>query len=337
MKDFFWNKAFMGSGPSSGGVSSWNDLTDKPFSSETVIVDTVFDGDMTGREKILANVDTGAYAVKVTEQIVGVDKLIGSTMVLNMGGTEQSMTLTSDMVTDANLVLGVPGAVVLQGTDPIVLSLPETANIQGATFTSGTWFMCVPDVFYVKSLSCLSPYEVETVNKLDNKYLDLEWIPGSIETEIVPTTYTTFKRTDRNDAVESSNQNSTDLVIMPASAVVFGDSYNFYIAGKKYTAKCYDVNDIDPELADWLSVLFTDGDIASNTYTIAAACVDFTSALQISLIGEFNASLPVRITKTETPRLPEKYLPESVATTTFVEEAIANAIVNITNAEEVGF
>lgn len=132
-------------------------------------IDPVFNGDLTGREKILADVNTGAYAVKVTPQIVSVDELIGATMVLNMGGTEQSITLTAEMAMDSSFVLGVPGAVVLQGTDHIVLSLATNSIIQGASFSAGTWFMCIPGSFYVKSLSCLTASE--TIRKLDEKFL----------------------------------------------------------------------------------------------------------------------------------------------------------------------
>jgi hypothetical protein len=133
------------------------------------VVDPVFDGDMTGKETVLADSNTGAYAVKVTPQSVSVDELIGATMVLNMGGAEQSMTLTAEMAMDSSFVLGVPGSVVLQGTDPIVLSLATNSIIQGASFSAGTWFMCIPGAFYVKSLSCL--VHTENIRRLDEKFL----------------------------------------------------------------------------------------------------------------------------------------------------------------------
>lgn len=132
-------------------------------------IEPVFNGDLTGREKILADVNTGAYAVKVTPQSVSVDELIGATMVLNMGGTEQSVPLTAEMAMDSNLVLGVPGAVVLQGSDPVVLSLEEDSIIQGDHFAAGTWFMCIPGAFYVKSLSCLVATEI--IRRLDEKFI----------------------------------------------------------------------------------------------------------------------------------------------------------------------
>lgn len=165
-----------------GGVTSWKDLPDKPFYSE--MVDPTFDGDMTDREKVLADPSTGAYAVKITPQSVAVNELIGATLVLDMGGTEQTITITAEMAMDSNPVLGVPGSVVLQGSDPIVLSLPSDINIMGADFTAGTWFMCIPGYFYVKSLSCLAP--VEIIHKMDAKFIDAEWMATKEEkTELV--------------------------------------------------------------------------------------------------------------------------------------------------------
>lgn len=179
-EEFAEKLANAGSGGGTGGMggADWNAAEGEPGHVlnrthwvEQALVEPIFDGDLTGREKILADVNTGAYAVKVTPQFVSVDELIGATMVLNMGGTEQSMTLTAETAMDSNLVLGVPGAVVLQGSDPVVLSLEEDSIIQGAHFDAGTWVMCIPGAFYVKSLSCLLPFEAEIVHKLDKKYL----------------------------------------------------------------------------------------------------------------------------------------------------------------------
>lgn len=161
-----------------GQQADWNAAEGEPgyvlnrtHWAEQALVEPIFDGKLTGREKILADVDVGAYAVRITQQSVTVGELLGAVMVMNMGGEEQSVPLTAEMAMDSNLVLGVPGAVVLQGSDPVVLSLEEDSIIQGAHFAAGTWVMCIPGAFYVKSLSCLRPFEAEIVHKLDKKYL----------------------------------------------------------------------------------------------------------------------------------------------------------------------
>jgi hypothetical protein len=88
-----------------------------------------------------------------------------------MGGTEQSITLTAEMVMDSTDVFGVPGSVALQDAEAVAISLTSSANIEGLSLSAGTWVMCIPGAFYVKSLSCLLPFEAEIVHKLDKKYL----------------------------------------------------------------------------------------------------------------------------------------------------------------------
>ena len=136
------------------------------------MVNPVFDGDLTGKESIYLGPDfNDAYAVRITPQSVSVAELIGSTMVINMSGAEQSVSIAAEMAMDSMSVLGVSGAVVLQGTDPIMLSLPDETTVLDTYFPAGTWFMCIPGAFYVKSLSCLQPGTFEDVHKIDMKYL----------------------------------------------------------------------------------------------------------------------------------------------------------------------
>lgn len=142
--------------------------------SETVTIDPTFNGDITGLETVL--VQEGTYAVKVSPEYVECTAMIGCTAVVNMGGTEQEMPLTAENIFDAMLVLGVSGAIIIIDGDPVVISLPTDSNIMGMTFSAGTWFMCVVDQFHVKSLSCLASGEQEIVHKLDNKFIDAEWM-----------------------------------------------------------------------------------------------------------------------------------------------------------------
>lgn len=137
---------------------------------ETAMVEVVFDGDMTGLESMLVD-ENGAYAVKVSSNAVSVEELIGSTLnyFLTTDG-DTSLELTAETAADATTVLGVPGSVVLSSGSPVVISLPEDATIQGVVLSAGTWFMCIPSAFYVKSLSCLVE-EKEVIQKMDSAYL----------------------------------------------------------------------------------------------------------------------------------------------------------------------
>lgn len=152
-------------GGSSGGVSSWSDLTDKPFHRETVMIDPTFDGDPTGRECI--EIPGVGNIVKVSPEYVPASDMIGATMTYFFKGVEYHLPLTAENAVDATYVLGVPGAVILNGTDMNVVSFPAETTATGVTVPAGTWFGYSPGLFYVKSLSCLKPIEGETVEKID--------------------------------------------------------------------------------------------------------------------------------------------------------------------------
>lgn len=135
---------------------------------ETVTAKVVFDGDMTGKETVLIDSD-GAYAVKVSSNAVSVAELIGSTMAYSQTLGDTSTTLSTETAMDASSVLGVPGSVVLMNGSPVVISLPDDTTIQGAFFSAGTWFMNIPGMFYIKSLSCL--VEEKEVFRVDSALL----------------------------------------------------------------------------------------------------------------------------------------------------------------------
>lgn len=162
-------------GGGSGGVSSWNDLTDKPFDVELIQSEPVFEGDTDGFEYIDVSAligGTQAYAVKVTSQAVSVADLVGAAITIYTYEGEQTLELTKNVVSDSKYVLGVPGgSVVLYDNSLVVLSLPTDAYVEGLRFSTGTWFMCMPGVFYPKSVSCLTYFEKENVTPLNRKFL----------------------------------------------------------------------------------------------------------------------------------------------------------------------
>ena len=146
---------------------------------EKVTVTPTFNGNLNGRKKVLMSENT--YAVKVTDEFVDVSQMVGSNLVVNMGGVEQTVPLTTGDALDAVYVLGVNGTVVVNDESPIVLSLPTNTVIQGAFFEAGTWFVCMTGTFYVKSLSCLNPYEKENIREFDGKYLPIKHKRYAIE------------------------------------------------------------------------------------------------------------------------------------------------------------
>lgn len=173
--------------PDGIGSADWNAAEGQPGHVlnrthwvETVTVDPTFDGDMTGKESVQIDADPVAYAVKVSSDVVSVVELIGATIDVKSTSGDYTISVTSEIAMDAQNVFGVSGAVVLQGGTPAVISLTEDCEIQGFSLTSGTWFMCVPGVLYIASLSCLKSGEVEIVHKLPEKFLPMDEIAAHV-------------------------------------------------------------------------------------------------------------------------------------------------------------
>lgn len=149
-----------------GGVSSWNDLQDKPFYSEMVEGIAEFDGDLTGKECLDAG--GGVSFVKITENTVTLEQLIGSTVVVKApdGHDDITLEITEDMiqVQTATETAGVMNV----GHDGMPLMFVAYGDMaaEGAPFSDGTYFMyqLIDDsAAYTRSLSF--------VHKIDEKYL----------------------------------------------------------------------------------------------------------------------------------------------------------------------
>lgn len=142
--------------------------------AESVNVDIFFDGDITGHEII--EVDDGMYLVKMSDQVLSVDDLIGSTVTIFIKGEdpeEGTIELTADNVFDGSSE-GVP--ILMAGEALWCVQSDFTTN--GISMEAGVYFLCVSidgvPYAYVKSASCLNAMN-EVVHKLDNKFLDMEW------------------------------------------------------------------------------------------------------------------------------------------------------------------
>ena len=179
-----------GVGGEGGGVTSWNDLTDKPFGTEIVEGVITFDGDYSKYEYV----DMGAgYLVRVSDKVLTVDDLVGATIRIVQPSTSrfEDHILTEALIVPAE-VLGIPSVYgaqvsVVGGIDILSLGgdLSSLASMGIPITKEGTYFSCVTDLdegWYVESVSCLTG-QVETVKPLDEKY-----IPDTIaRVEDIPT------------------------------------------------------------------------------------------------------------------------------------------------------
>ena len=135
-------------------------------------VDHTFNGDMTGMTAI--TVENGFNFVKVSDAVLTADDLIGSTITICEGGQVGTFEVPEEYIQDLSSE-GIP-AVALE---EVAICVQEDFSLYGVSFTAGVYFLCIVEdgksVAYVKHLSAI-PAEQEIVHKLDNKYLDAEWV-----------------------------------------------------------------------------------------------------------------------------------------------------------------
>lgn len=168
------------------GVTSWNDLTDKPFGAEVTESVIEWDGNSTGKEILDIGIDS--VLVKISDDVLTVDELIGSTVVINTEGTESSISIDQEAAQALQMMDGV--LAVMWNGSPIIFIVTADGDYSGLLMKKGTYFCVVEDDYYnppqileyVKSLSCLTG-QVETIKKLDENY-----IPNTIaRTTDIPT------------------------------------------------------------------------------------------------------------------------------------------------------
>lgn len=161
-----------------GGVSSWNNLTDKPFGEEVTEGVITFDGNATG--KTVAEIDGIPY-VKMSDKLLTVDELVGSTIdvVLEFGDENHSgQYVIEEGMVQEDYHNGIHEIQVFQIDAPSVRVLSGDIERYGVTTGDGTYFPAIVEsgmvdeglIFYTRSVSCLTG-EVETIKPLDEKYL----------------------------------------------------------------------------------------------------------------------------------------------------------------------
>ena len=177
------------SGSTGGGVSSWNDLTDKPFHNEEGTekidveclpegypyiygpeIDPYFDGSLTGRE--VFPLGSGTSLVKVTEYVLTEAQCIGQTFELTANGQSMTSPVTEDMITELTAAYGISlFAIVADGT-PAVAVVRESGTVQGIAVSAGTYYFHYAEngaTYYVSHFSGLP--EDDGAQKMDSRLL----------------------------------------------------------------------------------------------------------------------------------------------------------------------
>ena len=146
--------------------------------SEMVESDNTFNGDLTGRDTI--QVDEGMYLVKMSDAVFSVDDLIGHTLTLYNRGENPEMTtyeLNEDNIYDLSSE-GIPVIMACEG----LWSIQRDFSFDGFNLKAGTYFLCVTDDAGCRGCAVETsriPALQEVVQKLDNKYIDAEWLANT--------------------------------------------------------------------------------------------------------------------------------------------------------------
>lgn len=164
-------------------------------------VENTFDGNLDGREYV--SVGNGYCFVKMSDRILTTDGLIGATCVIRNveeSSEDSLIKITEDMIEDGSS-LGYPALLVGE----FLVAAHSDFNIYGLYVEKGVYFLHYSEngslVGYVHSLSALPDTE-EVIHKLDNKYIEADWMAKRIEgsEEILGEAIQPFSGTSSNTA-----------------------------------------------------------------------------------------------------------------------------------------
>lgn len=144
----------------SGGVSSWNDLTDKPFYDNSVVYFEITEG-YEPIEQITT--EDGVIFYKVMEDGLTLEQIVGSTGYARMNGNPHESVITEDDLVVNDGVISAADA---------FFSVTDACEVQGATLSTGTWIIYDP-TFYI-----------EKIEKVELKTIDSKFLPDELYAEI---------------------------------------------------------------------------------------------------------------------------------------------------------
>lgn len=169
----------------------WDDISDAPFydKSTSEPLNITFDGDITGKEVV----NIGAKYVKISDSFLSSDALIGSTVTIGNNDDSQDWSDTlveSDIEdqTDGDFALVYVKSIDGEGMDePLIFSVNGDMTEAGLPFNTGVYVALIDatsdyEAGWVKSISNPNAtISVSDIKKLDNKYIDAEWMATKIK------------------------------------------------------------------------------------------------------------------------------------------------------------
>jgi hypothetical protein len=156
----------------SGGVTSWNDLQDRPFYEEENTIEIEWDGSTEGRETVDVSdfFDEGAYYVKVSEETPIMESISKADLINNADSVYSF---------DNSKMIAQTGCYAVGWELVVVVTDYANSNLMGIiSFPSNGVWMSVADNEYIKKVVLSS----NVIHPIDEKYLP-DWVLALKPTE----------------------------------------------------------------------------------------------------------------------------------------------------------
>ena len=181
-------------GSGSGGASSWNDLTDRPFyvdgtKLESFSTTLTFDGNKAGKEiEPIYGLDTDgeAHYVKVSDGYITTADAVGRTLAMyDMAGMTGTQSANVEWPLTDSVIVPVQDGKVVSIADFVIVVYEECTLHNGSHLTPGVWFGLIEyngtPLAYVKSISgeFTATRQVENIVKIPDKFINTEWLANT--------------------------------------------------------------------------------------------------------------------------------------------------------------
>lgn len=272
-----------------------------------------WDGSTEGRENIPLNATSGCY--KVTDTAPSISDFVGSTVVFGYDREERSLEITEDMI----VVTDGPVFAVMSDDLLMVYVVTDDFSQEGVSATKGVYLPRFVEkiddgtsaAYYVKSITaltdCFVTGEPTEVKKIDNRLLDLEWIPTK-----------TVKETPiwDNVSLELSGNFTDGATAMLHSS---NDKYFELVSGKKYNVtwngnayKNLEALEFEGDAVVVIGNLSSEGGSGAGIPFVIAHQIDSALTLirAVEIFEDATVTVSVAEVEYEYNKLPEGYLPD---------------------------
>ena len=204
--------------PTGSGVSSWNQLTDRPFYKENNQTVIEWDGDTEGLECY-----QGAF-YRVSDAVFTVEELNGASLTVVRYNGVETFTLTEECCNEL-----LPGLATVTPTGwNYYAVLCVNLDTPDAPLSNGTYFLCYPDREHTSNLTV----GTETIKTIDPEFLP-EGYPYKEQSK---TEFAILGDVEFGEYIDTIAQANAFV----NEEIVVGETYAVVLDGKEYVATAYE-------------------------------------------------------------------------------------------------